>query len=81
MNGQTISHYRVLEKLGEGGMGEVYRAEDLRLGRPVALKFLHRHLASSEVEQHRFTNEAKAVSALDHPNICTIFDIDETADE
>jgi len=77
--GQVINGYRIIERLGAGGMGLVYRAVDTRLGRDVALKFLSRELDAEEGARIAFVNEARAASALDHPNIGTIYGIEEMA--
>ena len=77
MIGQTISHYRIIEKLGEGGMGVVYRAQDVKLDRTVALKFLSSQALGDGEEKARFLREAQALAALNHPNICMVHEIDE----
>ena len=81
MIGETILHYKIIEKLGEGGMGEVYKARDTKLDRLVALKFLPSHLNATDEDKIRFIQEAKAASAMNHPNVCTIYDIQENEDQ
>ena len=79
MIGQTIAHYRITAKLGEGGMGEVYRATDTKLGREVALKILPEHFAQDADRMARFTREAQVLASLNHPNIAQIYGVEERA--
>ena len=81
MVGTTISHYKVLSEVGRGGMGVVYKAEDTKLKRPVALKFLRSDLLEDEEHKERFLREAQAAAAVDHPNICTVHEIGEADGE
>src|SRR5215203_6134947 len=80
MIGETISKYRILEKLGQGGMGVVYKAEDLRLGRDVAIKLLAPELTRDVPARTRFLQEARTISSFEHPNICVVHEVDETED-
>lgn len=78
MIGTTVGHYRITRKLGAGGMGEVFLAEDTRLGRKAAIKFLPADLAADPERRDRFLKEARAASALNHPNVCVVYDVGET---
>ena len=80
MIGRTVSHYHILEKLGKGGMGEVYLAEDTSLKRKVALKLLPARLQDDEIAHRRFLREAKSAAGLDHPFICKIYEVSQTSD-
>ena len=80
MIGQEIAHYKILDRLGGGGMGVVYKAEDLRLGRIVALKFLNPELLANDSLRRRFLHEARAASLIDHPNVCHVYEVDEADD-
>ena len=80
MIGQTVTHYRILDKIGEGGMGVVYRAEDTRLGRQVAVKFLSAKLSADPAALERFQREARAASSLNNPHICALYDIGRNGD-
>jgi serine/threonine protein kinase len=81
MIGKTISHFKIIEKIGEGGMGVVYKAHDTKLNRTVALKFLPSYITVNDTDKERFLQEAKAAAALNHPNVCVIHDIQEYEDQ
>src|SRR5215471_17957845 len=80
MIGKTVGHYRITAKLGAGGMGEVFLAEDTRLDRKAAIKFLPAEMAANPVRRQRFLHEARAASALNHPHVCVVYDVGETED-